>query len=139
MISLLENLHFKEKTMKILHAMIRVKDIEASMKFYTELLGLKKTHEIELEDSILHFLKGEDGDFEIELTQNFENPQNGYTNGNAFGHFAVETKDMDEFDKKFKNFGGEYLYEPFLMEEAQSKIAFIKDPDGNEIEIIQKL
>lgn len=125
--------------MKILHAMIRVKDIDASLKFYTELLGLQKTHEIKLEDCILHFLKGEDGDFEIELTQNFENPKDGYTNGNAFGHFAVETKNMDEFDKKFRAFGGEYLYEPFVMEEAQSKIAFIKDPDGNEIEIIQNL
>mgnify|MGYP000329068387 FL=1 len=46
---------------------------------------------------------------------------------------------MDEFDKKLKAFGGEYLYEPYIMEAAQSKIAFIKDPDGNEIEIIQKL
>ena len=125
--------------MKILHAMIRVKDIDKSIKFYTELLGLKKTHEIKLEDCILHFLKGEDSDFEIELTQNFEIPEVGYVNGNAFGHFALETKDMNEFDKKFKAFGGEYLYEPFVMEEAQSKIAFIKDPDGNEIEIIQKL
>ena len=62
--------------MKILHAMIRVKDIEASMKFYTELLGLKKTHEIKLEDSILHFLKDDSGDFEIELTENFEIPEN---------------------------------------------------------------
>lgn len=125
--------------MKILHAMIRVKDIDKSMKFYTELLGLKKTHEIKLDDSILHFLKGEDSDFEIELTQNFENPADGYTNGSAFGHFALETKDMDEFDKKLKAFGREYLYEPYIMEAAQSKIAFIKDPDGNEIEIIQKL
>lgn len=119
--------------------MIRVKDIDKSMKFYTELLGLKKTHEIKLDDCILHFLKGEDSDFEIELTQNFENPADGYTNGSAFGHFALETKDMDEFDKKLKAFGGEYLYEPYVMEAAQSKIAFIKDPDGNEIEIIQKL
>lgn len=119
--------------------MIRVKDIDKSMKFYTELLGLKKTHEIKLDDCILHFLKGEDSDFEIELTQNFENPADGYTNGSAFGHFALETKDMDEFDKKLKAFGGEYLYEPYVMDEAQSKIAFIKDPDGNEIEIIQKL
>ena len=63
----------------------------------------------------------------------------GYTNGSAIGHFALETKDMDEFDKKLKAFGGEYLYEPYVMEAAQSKIAFIKDPDGNEIEIIQKL
>lgn len=125
--------------MKILHAMIRVKNIDKSMKFYTELLGLKKTHEIKLEDCILHFLKDDDNDFEIELTQNFENPEEGYQNGNAFGHFAVETKNMDEFDKKVKTMGYTYLYEPFVMEEAKSKIAFVKDPDGNEIEIIEKL
>ena len=88
--------------MKILHAMIRVKNIDESMKFYTELLGLKKTHEIKLEDCILHFLKDDDNDFELELTQNFENPKEGYQNGNAFGHFAVETQNMDEFDKKLK-------------------------------------
>ena len=125
--------------MKILHAMIRVKNIDESMKFYTELLGLKKTHEIKLEDCILHFLKDDDGDFEIELTQNFENTKEGNQNGNAFGHFAVETKNMDEFDKKLKTMGYTYLYEPFVMEEAKSKIAFVKDPDGNEIEIIEKL
>ena len=125
--------------MKILHAMIRVKDIKASMKFYTELFELKKTHEIKLDDCLLHFLKGEDGDFEIELTENFETPENGYQNGNAFGHFAFETKNMDEFTKRMTELGYTYLYEPWVMEEAQSKIAFVKDPDGNEIEIIEKL
>ena len=125
--------------MKILHAMIRVKNIADSMKFYTELLGLQKSHEIKLEDCILHFLKDENDDFEIELTENFETPENGYENGNAFGHFAVETDDMDKFDKKVKELGYTYLYEPFILEEAKSKIAFIKDPDGNEIEIIEKL
>lgn len=125
--------------MKILHAMIRVKNIENSMSFYTQLLGLHKTHEIKLEDCLLHFLKDKDGDFEIELTENFETPTNGYENGSAFGHFAFETKDMDAFDKKMKKLGYDYLYEPFVMEEAQSKIAFVKDPDGNEIEIIENL
>lgn len=125
--------------MKILHAMIRVKNAQESIRFYSELLGLKKTHEIKLEDCVLHFLKDDSADFEIELTENFDTPENGYQNGNAFGHFAFETDNMDEFDKKFKAFGGEYLYEPFVMEEANSKIAFIKDPDGNEIEIIENL
>lgn len=129
----------ERKNMKILHAMIRVKDIDASMKFYTELLGLKKTHEIKLDDCLLHFLKGEDSDFEIELTENFEIPQEGYKNGNAFGHFALETKDMNEFSRKMEELGYTYLYEPFVMPEANSKIAFVKDPDGNEIEIIEKL
>ncbi len=125
--------------MKILHAMIRVKDIKESMRFYTELLGLKKTHEIKLEDSLLHFLGDGQGSFEIELTENFETPESGYTNGNAFGHFAFETENMDEFDKKMKSLGYEYVWEPFVMDEANSKIAFLKDPDGNEIEIIQPL
>lgn len=125
--------------MKILHAMIRVKDIKAAMRFYTELLGLEKTHEIKLEDCLLHFLKGDDGDFEIELTENFEISENGYECGKAFGHFAVETKDMDAFTEKVNALGYEYLYQPFVMDEAKSKIAFIKDPDGNEIEIIEKL
>ena len=71
--------------------------------------------------------------------ENFEIPENGYENGNAFGHFAFETKDMDSFDAKMKKLGYEYLWEPFIMEEAQSKIAFVKDPDGNEIEIIEKM
>lgn len=140
MINLIDSLlKIKEINMKILHAMIRVKNIDESMKFYTELLGLKKTHEIELEDCLLHFLKGEDSDFEIELTQNFETPKEGYQNGNAFGHFALETKDMDAFDKKLKELGYTYLYEPFVMDEAKSKIAFVQDPDGNEIEIIEPL
>lgn len=125
--------------MKLLHAMIRVKDIKESMKFYTELLGLKKTHEIKLEDSLLHFLSDGVGEFEIELTENFETPAGGYPTGKAFGHFALETEDMDKFDAQMKQSGYEYLYEPFVMAEANSKIAFIKDPDGNEIEIIQKL
>ena len=129
----------KGAKMKILHAMIRVKNINESMKFYTELLELNKTHEIKLEDCILHFLKDKDGDFEIELTENFDIPEHGYENGNAFGHFAFETKDMDAFTEKLANLGYTYLYEPFVMEEAQSKIAFVKDPDGNEIEIIEKI
>lgn len=124
--------------MKILHAMIRVKNIDESMRFYCDLLGLKKTHEIKLEDCLLHFLSDGIGEFEIELTENFDTPENGYENGNAFGHFALETDNMDEFDKKLKEMGYEYLYEPFYMEEAGSKIAFVKDPDGNEIEIIEK-
>ena len=125
--------------MKISHAMIRVRNIEKSMNFYTELLGMKKTHEIKGEDFVLHFLKGNDSDFEIELTENFDTPEAGYKNGNAFGHFAFETDNMDDFVKKVKKMGLTLLYEPYIMEEAKSKICFIKDPDGNEIEIIEKL
>lgn len=123
--------------MKFLHVMIRTKDIDKSLDFYTKLLDMNLVRTIKLEDCVLYFLSDEDGQTQIELTANFENPKNGYENGNAFGHFAFGVKSMDEFTQKLHSMNYEYLYEPFFMEEADSKIAFIKDPDGNEIEIIE--
>lgn len=123
--------------MRFLHVMIRVKDIDKSLDFYTKLLDMNLVRTIKLDDCVLYFLSDEDGQTQIELTANFENPENGYTNGNAFGHFAFGVKSMDEFDKKLSSMGYGYLYEPYYMAEADSTIAFIKDPDGNEIEIIQ--
>lgn len=123
--------------MKFLHAMIRTKDIDKSLDFYTKLLDMNLVRTIKLEDCILYFLSDEDGQTQIELTANFENPEDGYTNGNAFGHFAFGVDSMDEFTKRLHSMGYEYFYEPYYMEEAGSTIAFIKDPDGNEIEIIE--
>lgn len=123
--------------MKFLHAMIRTKDVDKSLDFYTKLLDMNLVRTIKLDDCILYFLSDEDGQTQIEITANFENPENGYTNGNAFGHFAFGVKSMEDFDRKLKAMGYEYLYEPYYMPEADSTIAFIKDPDGNEIEIIQ--
>lgn len=123
--------------MKFLHAMIRAKDIDKSMDFYTKLLGLNLVNTIKLDDCVLYFLSDSDGQTQIELTANFENPENGYENGNAFGHFAFGVDSMDEFTQKLHLMGYEYLYEPYYMVEANSTIAFIKDPDGNEIELIE--
>lgn len=128
--------------MKFLHAMIRVNDINKSMDFYTKLLDMNLVRTIKLDDCILYFLSDEDGQTQIELTANFETPENGYRvnedrEKNVFGHFAFGVDSMDEFTKKLHSMGYEYLYEPFYMEEAASTIAFIKDPDGNEIELIE--
>ena len=124
--------------MKFLHAMIRVKNIDESMKFYTELMDLNRTGEIKLDDCVLYYLSDEDGQTQIELTYNYETPKNGYENGNAFGHFAFEAKSMEEFTAKMEKFGYKYIYEPFFMSEINMYIAFLKDPDGNEIEIMAK-
>ena len=124
--------------MKFVHAMIRVKDIDASMKFYTELLGMNRTGEVRLDDCTLYYLSDEDGQTQIELTYNDETPKEGYKNGNAFGHFAFETKSMAEFSEKMNKFGYKYFYEPFFMPEVNMHVAFLKDPDGNEIEIMSK-
>ncbi len=122
--------------MKFLHTMIRVKDIKKSLKFYTELIGLKISRTMDLDDCRLHFLTDGISNVEIELTENFETPAEGYTSGEQFGHFAFETKSLDEFSQKLKDFGLEYLYEPFEIKPGL-KIAFVLDPDGREIEIIE--
>ena len=86
--------------MRFAHVMIRVKNIDESMKFYTELLDLNRTGEVKLDDSTLYYLSDEDGQTQIELTYNNETPKDGYVNGNAFGHLAFEAKSMDEFTEK---------------------------------------
>lgn len=125
--------------MKLLHTMIRVKDIDASLKFYTELFNMKLDHKKRLEDCWLYFLNDEESTTQLELTYNDETPEKGYDIGSGFGHFAFGVKSLDEFGKKLHSLGYEYLYEPFDLNGKGSKIAFVKDPDGYEIEVIEKV
>jgi len=118
--------------------MIRVKDINKSLKFYTEVIGLKKTKEMELKTATLYFVGDEKGCCAIELTYNHELPEGGYSQGNYFGHLAFETDDLDKFTEKLKTFGMDYARQPFLIKESGPKIAFLEDPDGFCIEIIER-
>jgi len=125
--------------MKFLHTMIRVKDIDASLKFYTEVLNMKLDHKKRLEDCWLYFLEDEEKTAQIELTYNDETPESGYENGTGFGHFAFLVKSLDDFTKKLNDLGYKYLREPFDLNGKGTKIAFVQDPDGNEIEMIEKV
>ena len=124
--------------MKFVHAMIRVQNLEKSMEFYTGLLEMNKTGEVKLDDCTLYYLSDEDGQTQLELTYNNETPDGGYANGNTFGHFAFETDKMNDFTERMNKYGYKYLYEPFFMPEINMYIAFLKDPDENEIEILAK-
>ncbi len=132
--------------MKYLHSMIRVNNIENSLRFYEELLGLKLQSKKDLDDCTLYFLAEYEGAPEIELTDNWEKPAEPYKNGETFGHFAFSCDDMDAFVKKAKDLGVELLYDsPFNLDIKNEdgtvevkRISFVKDPDGNEIEIIYK-
>ncbi len=132
--------------MKYLHSMIRVNDIEKSLKFYSELLGQKLQSKKDLDDCTLYFLAEYEGAPEIELTDNWEKPDEPYKNGETFGHFAFSCDDMDAFVKKATDLGVELLYgSPFNLDLKKEdgtvevkRISFVKDPDGNEIEIIYK-
>ena len=125
--------------MKLLHTMIRVKNIDESLKFYTELLNMKLDHKKRLEDCWLYFLNDEEESTQLELTYNDETPKEFYNLGNVFGHLAFSVKSFDEFTEKMNSLGYKYLYEPFDLNGKGSKIAFVKDPDGYEIELIEKV
>ncbi len=125
--------------MKFLHTMIRVKNIEESLKFYTEVLNMKLDHKKRLDDCWLYFLTDESGCCQIELTYNDETPESGYDIGSGFGHFAFGVESLDDFTTKIDKLGYSYLYPPFDLTGKGSKIAFIKDPDGYEIELIEQV
>ena len=124
--------------MKFLHVMIRVKNIEKSLKFYTELFDMNLAKEMGLDDCSLYFLSDKDGQTQIELTHNDETPAEGYEIGTGFGHFAFGVKSMDEFTLKMQENGYQYSVEPFKLDNYDLKIAFLKDPDGYEIELIEE-
>ena len=125
--------------MKFLHTMIRVKNIDESLKFYTEVLNMKLDHKKRLDDCWLYFLTDESGCTQIELTYNDETPEDGYDIGSGFGHFAFCVESLDDFTAKINKLGYSYLYSPFDLTGKGSKIAFIKDPDGYEIELIEQV
>ncbi len=125
--------------MKLLHTMIRVKDIEKSLDFYTKLFDMEVVEKRRLDDCWLYFLEDKQSGFQIELTYNDETPKDGYNIGSGFGHFAFGVSSLEDFTKKLKENKYEYLYEPFDLTGKGSMIAFVKDPDGYEIELIEKV
>ncbi len=124
--------------MKYAHTMIRVKNIDKSLEFYQKLLGLQLLKTMELPDATLYFLTDEAKCCSIELTYNHKLPEGGYSHGNHFGHLAFETESMDKFSEKLKSFGMDYTMPPFDIKEGGPKIAFLSDPDGINIEIIER-
>lgn len=125
--------------MKFLHTMIRVKDINESLKFYTELFEMELAKKKRLEDCTLYFLSDKEGYTQLELTHNDETPECGYDLGFGFGHLAFETESLADFTKRLHSLGYEYLYEPYNLPGIKSTIAFVKDPDGYEVELIEKV
>lgn len=122
--------------MKILHTMIRILDADKSLKFYQDILGLKLNRTMELPDCTLYFLRDGVSDVEIELTHNHTAPEGGYNLGSNFGHLALGVENMDKFTKILESSGLEYTRAPFEIKPGL-KIAFITDPDGIAIELIE--
>lgn len=126
--------------MRILHTMIRVLDLDASIKFYTDVLGMKLLRQKDYPEGkfTLAFVGyGNEADESvIELTHNWDTKQ--YETGNAFGHIAIEVDDVYKACDSMKKSGGEIIRDAGPMNAGNTIIAFIKDPDGYEIELIGK-
>lgn len=126
--------------MRYLHTMIRVNNLEQSIAFYTELLGMNLISKTDYPDGkfTLAFLSyGTSKDDPcIELTYNYG--IHSYDLGNAFGHIALATEDIYGLCNKLKNQGVKVTREPGPMKHGTTVIAFIEDPNGYKIELIDR-
>lgn len=124
--------------MRVLHTMIRVGDLEHSIGFYTDVLGMKLLSRKDYPDGkfTLAFVGFGDGGAEIELTYNYGVDR--YEMGTAFGHIAVEVDDAHAACERVRQRGGKVTREAGPMKHGTTVIAFVEDPDGYKIEFIQK-
>lgn len=124
--------------MRILHTMLRTGDLQRSIDFYTEVLGMRLLRRKDYPDGkfTLAFLGygDESNDTVIELTYNWG--VDSYEMGDAYGHIAIEVDDVYRATEDIKGRGGKILRDAGPMNAGTTIIAFVEDPDGYPIELI---
>ena len=125
--------------MKILHTMIRVNDLDASIRFYCDILGMRLLRKKDYPSGrfTLAFVGygSEQEGAVLELTYNWDTHQ--YDLGNAFGHIAVGVADIYQTCADLRARGAKIVREPGPMKHGTTEIAFVEDPNGYKIELIQ--
>ncbi|WIO75085.1 lactoylglutathione lyase [Porticoccaceae bacterium LTM1] len=126
--------------MRLLHTMLRVGDLDRSIAFYTELLGMKLLRRNDYPEGrfTLAFLGyGEIADSTVlELTHNWDT--DSYELGNGFGHLAIEVDDVYQACDAIRAKGGNVVREAGPMKHGTTILAFVEDPDGYKIELLSK-
>jgi lactoylglutathione lyase len=126
--------------MRLLHTMLRVGDLGRSVKFYTEVLGMKllRTTDRPEQKYTLAFVgyDTEDRSAVLELTYNYGTDR--YDLGSAFGHIAIEMPDVAKACAAVKARGGTVTREAGPVKGGTTVIAFVEDPDGYKIEFIER-
>lgn len=124
--------------MRMLHTMLRVRDLKASIQFYTEVLGMKLLRQKDYpagEFTLAFVGYGDEADHTVlELTHNWGDHQ--YDLGTGYGHIAIEVPDVYAAADAIKAQGGKILREAGPMNAGSTIIAFVADPDGYAIELI---
>ena len=125
--------------MRFLHTMMRVGDLERSIKFYTEIFGMQLLRRKDYPEGrfTLAFLGyGDESEITaIELTHNWDT--DSYDLGNGFGHLAIGVPDVYAACEAIKAKGGEVVREAGPMKHGSTVIAFVKDPDGYMVELVE--
>ena len=126
--------------MRLLHTMLRVGDLQRSIDFYTNVLGMKllRTSENpEYKYSLAFVGYGEESETAvIELTYNWG--VDSYELGTAYGHIALEVADAKKACEEIRTRGGKVVREAGPMKHGTTVIAFVEDPDGYKIELIER-
>lgn len=123
---------------KIIHSMVRVGDLDKSLKFYKEALDLDVAERLDFDGFSLVYLRNEENDMELELTWN--EGTESYTHGSGYGHIAVAVDELEAEHTKLAGLG----YEPAEIKEffrdgqLLAKFFFVVDPDGYKIEFLQR-
>lgn len=126
--------------MRMLHTMLRVGDLERSVRFYTDVLGMKllRTTDRPEQKYSLAFVgyDSEDRSAVLELTYNYGVGR--YDLGTAYGHVALEVDDIVKTCEAVRSKGGRVTREPGPVKGGTTVIAFVEDPDGYKIEFIER-
>ena len=125
--------------MRLLHTMLRVGDLDKSIKFYSNIMGMEliRKHDYESGRFTLAFLGyGEEKDNTVlELTHNWDT--DSYDKGEGFGHIAIAVDDVYAACEKIRDAGGTIVREPGPMKHGSTVLAFVEDPDGYKIELLE--
>jgi len=126
--------------MRILHTMLRVGDLDKSITFYTEVMGmqlLRKRDNEEYKYTLAFVGYGDESEEAVlELTYNWDTSE--YDLGNGYGHIAIEVENAAETCDAIRNNGGKVTREAGPVKGGTTVIAFVEDPDGYKIELIEK-
>lgn len=123
--------------MRIMHTCLNVMDLDRSIAFYRDHLGLKLTHRVEVKENNaeIAFMEDSEGSA-IELTHWRDKKE--LIEGDNFDHIALGVKDLKATIERFRAQGVTIAMEPFKLKGGAHQIAFIKDPDGNWLELIEE-
>ena len=125
---------------RLLHTMLRVRDMDQMIAFYTDVLGMSvlRRFEVEPKRETLCFLGygDENVDPVVELCQEWDRKEPYQVAGQGYGHFALGTPNIDEAFEQFRSRGVTIVQEPKAVRTGGAVIGFIADPEGYEIEVI---